>query len=39
MGKPEGKRPVRKPRRMWMVNVKMDLGQIGWGGIDWISLP
>jgi hypothetical protein len=38
VGKPEGKRPLKRPRRMWMDNVKMDLGETGWGGIDWIDL-
>jgi hypothetical protein len=38
VGKPEGKRPLGRPRRMWMDNIKMDLGEIGWGGVDWIGL-
>jgi hypothetical protein len=33
MRKPEGKRPVGKPRRRWEDNVKMDLREIGWGGM------
>jgi hypothetical protein len=37
VGKPEGKRHVR-PRRKWVDNVKMDLGEIGWGGVDRIGL-
>jgi hypothetical protein len=36
--KPEGKRPLRRPRRRWMDNIKMDLREIGWGGMDWIDL-
>jgi hypothetical protein len=35
--KPEGKRPVGRPRRRW-VDIKMDLGEIGWGGVDWFGL-
>jgi hypothetical protein len=33
-----GKRPLGRPRRRWMDNMKMDLGVIGWGGVDWIGL-
>jgi hypothetical protein len=39
MGKPEGKRPLGRPRHRWVDNVKMDLAEIGWGGMDWIDLP
>jgi hypothetical protein len=39
VGKPEGKRPLGKPRRRWEVNIKMDLRENGWGGMDWIHLP
>jgi hypothetical protein len=38
MGKPEGKRALRRPRRRWVYNNKMDLREIGWGGMDWIDL-
>jgi hypothetical protein len=38
VGKPEGKRPLRRPRRRWVNNIKMDLLEIGWGGVDWIGL-
>jgi hypothetical protein len=38
MGKPEGKRPVGRPRRRWVDNIKMDLRDIGCGGMDWIYL-
>jgi hypothetical protein len=38
VGKPEGKRPLAKPRRRWVDNIKMDLGEIGWDGRDWIEL-
>jgi hypothetical protein len=39
VGKPEGKRPIRRPRPGWENNIKMDLRVIGWGGMDWIELP
>jgi hypothetical protein len=35
--KPEGKRPLRRPRRRWVDNIK-DLREIGWDGMDWIDL-
>jgi hypothetical protein len=38
VGKPEGKRPLRRPRCRWEDNIKMDLREIGWGGMDWINL-
>jgi hypothetical protein len=38
VGKPEGKRPLRKPRRRWDDNIRMDLRKLGWGGMDWIDL-
>jgi hypothetical protein len=38
VGKPEGKRPLRRPRRRWVNNIRMDHGEIGWGGVDWIGL-
>jgi hypothetical protein len=38
VGKPEGRRPLGRPRRRWVENIKMDLSEIGWGGVDWISL-
>jgi hypothetical protein len=38
VGKPEGKRPLERPRRTWEDNIKMELGKIGWGGMDWIDL-
>jgi hypothetical protein len=34
VGKPEGKRPLGRPRRMWMENIR----EIGWDGMDWIDL-
>jgi hypothetical protein len=36
--KPEGRRPIGRPRRKWVGNVKKDLTEIGWGGMDWIDL-
>jgi hypothetical protein len=36
--KPEGKRPLGRPRRRWVDNIKMDLGEIGWDGMDWTDL-
>jgi hypothetical protein len=36
--KPEGKRPLRRPRRSWVDNIKIDLGEIGWDDMDWIDL-
>jgi hypothetical protein len=38
VGKPEGKRPLERPRRRREDNIRMDLGKIGWGGLDWIDL-
>jgi hypothetical protein len=38
VGKPEGKRPLGRPRHRWENNIKMDLREIGWGGMDWIDL-
>jgi len=36
--KPEGKRPFGRPRRRWEDNIKMDLQEVGCGGMDWIEL-
>jgi hypothetical protein len=36
--KTEGKRPLGRPRRRWVDNIKMDLREIGWDGMDWIEL-
>jgi hypothetical protein len=36
--KPEGKRPLRRPRRRWMDNIKIDLREIGWDSMDWIYM-
>jgi hypothetical protein len=38
VGKPEGKRPLRRPRRRWVDNIRMALGEVGWGDVDWIGL-
>jgi hypothetical protein len=38
VGKPEGRRPLGRSRRRWEDNIKMDLRQVGWGGVDWIDL-
>jgi hypothetical protein len=38
VGKPEGKRPLGRPRHTWVDNNKMDLGEVGWGDVDWIGL-
>jgi hypothetical protein len=37
VGKPEGKRPLGRLRRRWVDNIKMDLREIGWDGMDWIN--
>jgi hypothetical protein len=37
VGKPEGKRPLGRPRRRWVNNIRMDLGEVGWGDVDWIG--
>jgi hypothetical protein len=38
VGKPEGKRPLGRRRCRWVDNIKMDLREIEWGGMDWIDL-
>jgi hypothetical protein len=38
VGKPEGKRPMGRPRRRWEDNIKMDQQEVGCGGMDWIEL-
>jgi hypothetical protein len=38
MGMPEGKRPLERTRRRWVDNIKMDLRETGWVGMDWIDL-
>jgi hypothetical protein len=38
VGRPEGRRPLGRPRRRWEDNINMDLGEIGFGDVDWILL-
>jgi hypothetical protein len=38
VGKLKGKRPLGRPRLRWVDNIMMDLGEVGWGGVDWIGL-
>ena len=38
VGKPEGKRPLGRPRRRWVDNIKMDLQEVGCRYVDWIGL-
>jgi hypothetical protein len=38
VGKPEGKRPLGRPRRGWVNNIRKDVGEVGWGDVDWIGL-
>jgi hypothetical protein len=37
-GKPEGRRPLGRPRRRWLDNIRMDLVEVGCGDVDWIGL-
>jgi hypothetical protein len=39
VGKPEGRRPLGRPRRRWVDDIKMDVREIGWDGRDGIDLP
>jgi hypothetical protein len=38
MGKPEGKRPLGRPRRRWEDNIKKDIQEVGCGGMEWLKL-
>jgi hypothetical protein len=38
VGKPEGMRPLGRPGSRWLNNIKMDLGEVWWGDVDWIGL-
>jgi hypothetical protein len=38
VGMPGGRRPVGRPRRRWVDNIRMDLGEVEWGDVDWIGL-
>jgi hypothetical protein len=37
-GKPEGRRTLGRPRRRWVDKIEIDLGEVGWGDVDWIGL-
>jgi hypothetical protein len=38
VGKPQGRRPLRRPRRSWVHNIKIDLVEVGWGDVDWLRI-
>jgi hypothetical protein len=38
VGRPEGKRPLGRPKRRWEENIKMNIYKMKWGGIDWVDL-
>jgi hypothetical protein len=38
VGKPKEKRTLGRPRHRWVDNIRMDLGEVGWGDVDWIGL-
>jgi hypothetical protein len=38
VGKTEGRRPLRRSRRRWLDNIRVDLVEVGWGDVDWIDL-
>jgi hypothetical protein len=38
VGKPEGRRPLGRPRCRWLDNIRMDLVEMGWHDVDWIGL-
>jgi hypothetical protein len=38
VGKPEGKRPLRRSKRRWLDTIRMDLVEVGWSDVDWIGL-
>ena len=38
LGKPEGRRPLGRPRHRWVDNIRMDLQEVGYGYMDWIGL-
>jgi hypothetical protein len=37
VGNPEGRRPLGRPSRRFVDNIRMDLGEVGWGEVDWIG--
>ena len=39
VGKPEGRRPLGRPRHRWENNIKMDSQEVGWRAMDWIDMP
>jgi hypothetical protein len=39
VGRPDGKKPLGIPRRRWENNIKMNLPEVEWGGLEWIDLP
>jgi hypothetical protein len=38
VGRPEGRRPPGRPSHRWEDNIKIDLQEVGWGGMDWIDM-
>jgi hypothetical protein len=38
VGKPEGRRPLGRPRCRWLDNIRINLVEVGWGDVDWIGL-
>jgi hypothetical protein len=38
VGKPEGKRPLGRPKRRWVDNIRMNLVEVGWRNVEWIGL-
>jgi hypothetical protein len=38
VGRPEGRRPLGRPRHRWEDNIKMDFEEVGWGSMDWIDI-
>jgi hypothetical protein len=38
VGKPEGMRPLGRPRRRWLDNIRVDLAEVGWSDVDWLGL-
>jgi hypothetical protein len=39
VGKPEGKKPLGRPRLRWVHNIRTDLVEVGWGDVYWVGLP
>jgi hypothetical protein len=38
VGKPEGRKPLGRPKHRWSDNIRMDLVEVGWGDVNWIGL-